>query len=123
MTEIAQIAVTIALILGALFVLVGSYGLVKLDRPMSRLHAPTKAGTLGVGSILMASMINSFVRGDGSLHELLIMAFIFVTAPVSAYFISKVHIHRDRNIDPLPRPPADRVWATKDLPGDRDRAG
>jgi multicomponent K+:H+ antiporter subunit G len=116
MNEILEIAITAAIVIGALFTLVGSFGLVKLNRPMSRLHAPTKAGTLGVGSLLAASMLYSFGRGDPSLHELLIMAFLFITAPVSAHFVAKVLIHHARNRQELPAPPADRVWATKDVP-------
>ncbi len=108
-----EIAVSAALVVGAVFTLVGSYGLVKLNSPMSRLHAPTKAGTLGVGSILLASIIHSFADGKGSLHELLIMAFLFVTAPISAHFIAKVAIHRGRIVQDLPSPGEDSNWATK----------
>lgn len=109
-----EIAVSATIVIGGLFVVVGSYGLLKLDGAMSRLHAPTKAGTLGVGSILMASILYAFWRGEGSLHELLIMAFIFVTAPISAHFVAKVHLHRDHSVEDLPTPARDPSWATKD---------
>ena len=113
MSMVAEILVSAALVIGAIFTLVGGYGLLKLDNPMSRLHAPTKAGTLGVGSILAASVIYSFARGEGSVHELLIMVFLFVTAPVSAHFIAKVAIHRRRITQELPPPDEDTVWATR----------
>lgn len=116
MSALAEYVLSAALLIGAVFTLVGSYGLVKLDSPMSRLHAPTKASTLGVGSILVASVIYSFAEGDGSLHELLIMAFLFVTAPVSAHFIAKVAIHRGRIVQELPPPGEDGDWATKSVP-------
>lgn len=112
MIEVAEILVSALIVIGALFILVGSFGLLKLNSPMSRLHAPTKAGTLGVGSTLMASVVYAFAWGDGSLHELLIMAFLFVTAPVSAMFIAKVAIHRRRVAVEPPQPPADSTWAT-----------
>ena len=121
MSPAVEIAVCAALVIGALFTLVGSYGLLKLDSPMSRLHAPTKASTLGVGSILIASVIYSFASGRGSLHELLIMAFLFVTAPVSANFLAKVAIHRGRIVQDLPPPGEDSEWATKAVPP-QDRA-
>jgi len=114
MSPLTEIAITALIGIGAVFTLVGSYGLVKLDRPMSRLHAPTKAGTLGVGSILAASVIYSFVWGEGSLRELLILGFLFVTAPVSAMFLAKVAIHQRRITIELPPPLVDRVWATLD---------
>lgn len=113
MSEISEIAISAAIVIGGVFILVGGYGLLKLDNPMSRLHAPTKASTLGVGSILVASSINAFATGPGSLNELLIMAFLFVTAPVSAHFIAKVAIHRGRIHDELPPCGEDDEWATK----------
>lgn len=116
MSPVVEIVVSAALVVGAVFTLVGSYGLLKLDNPMSRLHAPTKASTLGVGSILLASMIYHFARGGVSVHELLIMAFLFVTAPVSAHFIAKVAIHRGRNVRELPPAGEDSAWATEVTP-------
>lgn len=112
---LTDILISLTLIVGAFFVLVGSFGLLKLDNPMSRLHAPTKASTLGVGALLLASMIHYFAEHEGSLREMLIMAFIFVTAPITANFVAKVHIHRERTQQELPEAPGDQVWAT-DLP-------
>lgn len=109
---IPEIIISALLIIGAFFTLVGSIGLIKLDNAMSRLHGPTKASTLGVGSVLLASMIYSFVTADGSLHEVLVMAFLFVTAPISGNFIAKVNLHRLRNKQDLPPPPADHTWGT-----------
>mgnify|MGYP003672740227 FL=1 len=90
---IATYFIIVLLVIGSFFVLVAGIGLLKLNDPMTRLHAPTKAATLGIGAYLLASMVSSFLSGTGSLHELLIMAFIFVTAPVSANFMAKANIH------------------------------
>lgn len=114
MTPAAEILVSALIVIGAFFTLVGSYGLLKLDDPMKRLHAPTKASTLGVGSILLASMSFAFIWRGGSAHELLITAFLFVTAPVSAMFLAKVVIQRRENVQKLPPPPTDSIWATRD---------
>ena len=103
------------LIVGAIFTAVAALGLVKLNDPMSRMHAPTKVGTVGTGSFLLASMVLSWAVGDGSFHELLIMAFLFVTAPISANFIAKVHIHRRTCVAP-PEPPRDDTWSTLNVP-------
>lgn len=108
---IATYAIGLCLIIGAFFALVGSFGLLKLNNAMTRLHAPTKVGTMGVGALLLASMIHSYTFGEGSLHELLIMAFLFVTAPISANFISKVNIHR-KSCDTVPTAPEDQTWST-----------
>jgi multicomponent K+:H+ antiporter subunit G len=114
-----DILIAASLVIGAFFALVGSYGLIKLDNPMSRLHAPTKAGTLGVGGILLGSMIYAFAYGEGSLHELLVMAFLFVTAPISAQFIAKTHIHSVVRREDLPQPGEDQTWAVLDVPPDQ----
>lgn len=114
--DLLEVLVSVLLVIGAIFTLVGGYGLVKLSNTMSRLHAPTKAGTLGVGSMLAASMIYAFHHGEGSVNELLILVFLFFTAPVSANFISKVHIHQGRTGTELPEPDEDSEWATKVKP-------
>ena len=103
--------VCLSLMIGSGFVLVGVIGLLKFNDPMTRLHAPTKVGTVGIGMLLLASIIHSFDIGEPSTHELLIMAFLFVTAPISANFIAKVNIHR-RACDTPPAPPLDDTWST-----------
>ena len=110
---LAALAVALCLLVGLVFTLVAAIGLLKLNGPMTRLHAPTKAGTLGTGSFLLASMIHSYASGDGAAHELLIMAFLFVTAPVTANFVARVNIHQ-RSCDTPPRPPGE-VWSTLDV--------
>ena len=48
---------------GGIFALVGSYGLLRLPRPMQRLHAPTKATTIGVGAALLVSALDLLDQG------------------------------------------------------------
>ena len=112
---IATYVAGLSLLVGSFFALVGAIGLLKFNDSMTRLHAPTKVGTLGVGAILFASMIYFFVNKDGSIHELLIMAFLFATAPISAHFIAKVVIHR-KACDTPPSPIRDETWSTLDVP-------
>ncbi|MFT5065194.1 MAG: multicomponent K+:H+ antiporter subunit G [Yoonia sp.] len=112
---IATFTITISLLIGTIFTLVAGVGLIKLDTSMSRLHAPTKAGTVGIGAFLFASMIHAWTFSQGSFHELLIMGFLFVTAPVSANFMAKVNIHRGA-CDPLPAPTNDDTWSTLNVP-------
>lgn len=107
-----EILITFFLIISGIFGLVGSFGLVKLPDTMSRLHAPTKATTLGVGGVLLASILHSvLIEGHLSLHELLITLFLFLTAPITAHFIAKAHIHRNVKPSELPDPGGDKNWA------------
>ena len=82
------------ILLGSLFALIGSIGLWKLPDFFMRLHGPTKATTLGVGALVIGSLLYFSTRGEGlSLHELLITIFLFMTAPVSAQMLAKAAMH------------------------------
>jgi len=108
----AEILVSLFLVIAGLFGLVGSYGLMKLPDPMTRLHAPTKATTLGVGGVLIASMIFFYAStGRFSAHELLITIFLILTSPIAALFIAKVHLHLRETPDDLPEPGVETDWA------------
>lgn len=89
-----EILVSLFLLIGAGFALVGSLGLARLPDFYTRLHAPTKATTLGVGGMLIASSIHFSSRIAGiSLHEVLVTLFLFITAPVSAHLLAKAALH------------------------------
>ena len=60
---IATYAVGALLLIGAGFALVGVIGLMKFNDSMTRLHAPTKVGTVGIGSLLLASIVHSCYLG------------------------------------------------------------
>ena len=81
-------------LLGAAFALIGSIGLVRLPDIFTRLHGPTKATTLGVGSILLGSILYFSARQGLSLHEVLVSLFLFLTAPVSAHLLARAALHR-----------------------------
>jgi len=120
---IVEILISVFLVISGIFGLVGSVGLVKLPDPMMRLHAPTKATTLGVGGALIGSLLFFyFVVGRFSYHELMITLFLFLTAPITGHFIAKVHIHRHETRDSLPDTGSDRTWATFESDAERIRA-
>lgn len=116
MASLLDLLIAFLIVVGSLFLLVGSAGLIKLRDLMTRLHAPTKATTLGIGSILLASMVHFIVvRGAVSVHEILIMVFLFLTAPVTAHFIAKAHLHEHmRDGAELPSTERDCGWSTFD---------
>lgn len=88
-----EIVVSLMLLVGAFFTLVGAIGMVRFRDFFQRLHAPTKATTLGVGGVLIASVVYSASLGRFGIHELLITLFLFVTAPVSANLMAKAALH------------------------------
>ncbi|MFN3863201.1 MAG: Na+/H+ antiporter subunit G [Erythrobacter sp.] len=93
--SVGEILASALIVLGAGFALVASWGLVRLPSLMERLHGPTKASTLGLGAMLVGSIVwFQLVKGEWTTHELLISLFLFVTAPITANMIAKVHLHR-----------------------------
>lgn len=89
-SPLADALVALLLLAGALFTLLGSLGLARFSNVLLRLHGPTKAGTLGVGCVLVASAVWFSLGREGvSVHELLITVFLFITAPVSAHLMAR----------------------------------
>lgn len=123
---LAEILTSAMIVLGAGFALVGSWGLVRLPTLMERLHGPTKATTLGLGGMLVGSVLFfQLDRGTWSAHELLISLFLFITAPIAANMIAKVHLHGLRGRHPSteagpagepPAPSSEADWATHEAP-------
>lgn len=98
--------VALSILVGAGFALIGSLGLARLPDFFTRLHGPTKATTLGIGALLLASALHFNARGPGwSLHEVLVTLFLFITAPVSAHLLAKAALHQ-RLASRAPLPPA-----------------
>ena len=123
MSFVAEILVSIALVVSGIFGFVGSYGLVKLRTTLQRLHAPTKATTLGVGGVLIASIIFFFAEtGHITLHELLITLFLFLTAPITANFIAKAYMARNLRPEDLPDSTVAHGWSIYDDPPGGERA-
>jgi multicomponent K+:H+ antiporter subunit G len=95
MSPITEALLSLLVVAGGVFTLIGSLGLVRLEDFYTRLHGPTKATTLGVGSLLVASSIFFSLTGEGvSLHEILVTLFLFITAPISAHLLAKVALHQ-----------------------------
>lgn len=109
-----EATVALFMLVGAAFMFIGSFGLARLPDTMRRLHAPTKATTLGIGSLLIASMLYFVVLQDATgIHELLITLFLFMTAPVTANMIAKLHLFRSRDASATLPPAQDGSgWAT-----------
>lgn len=101
---IVEAIISVSLVIAGIFGIVGSFGLIKLTDSMQRLHAPTKATTLGVGGVLIASMLYFFyVDQRLSFHELLITLFLFITAPITAHFMAQTYLTLHKRESDLPK--------------------
>lgn len=82
-------------VIGAGFTLIGSLGLMRMPDFFTRLHGPSKATTIGIGSLLVASALYLSTLGGGlSVHEFLISLFIAITSPVGSHLLAKAARHR-----------------------------
>jgi multicomponent K+:H+ antiporter subunit G len=90
-----EIAACLLLLVGLAFTLFGSIGLLRLPDFYTRMHAPTKATTLGVSSILAAATLT--LPGDViaiGLKAGLVIVFLFLTAPIGAHMMARAARHR-----------------------------
>jgi multicomponent K+:H+ antiporter subunit G len=115
------VAIPVALLLctGGVLTAVGAFGLLRLRNFYSRVHTPTLGTTLGLGCILLASLVSSSVLEHRPvLHELLITVFIVITAPVTTMLLLRAALAEDRRKGTLSAPAQTMGESPADLPGD-----
>lgn len=84
----SEIATAFFIVTGGLFAFAAALGVLRLPDVLTRMHASTKAGTLGCGLMLTAAALHF---GDTGTVGLCIAAivFLFLTAPVAAHMIGR----------------------------------
>lgn len=114
-----EIVASVLLMIGTAFTLIGSIGLVRLPDFYTRMHAPTKATTLGVSAVLAAAALTipGGVLAVG-LKMLLVIIFLFLTAPIGAHMMGRAARHGGVGartaVDELPKVDLER--AGEDVP-------
>jgi multicomponent K+:H+ antiporter subunit G len=92
----AALVVALLLFLGATIILIGALGLLRLRTFYQRIHGPAIVVTLGAGCILLASMVYFTVAQSRLVvHEVIIAAFLLMTAPVVSMLIMRAAVYRD----------------------------
>ena len=85
-----EIIVLIFVLSGTALSLLSSFGLLRLPDVYTRAHAGTKAVTIGLLSILFGAFIHFwFTEGIISVRLLLVIVFVFLTAPVTGHLIAR----------------------------------
>ncbi len=84
----SSVIIVILVTLGTLFVLLSAIGLVRMPDTYMRISVNTKAATLGVGLILVGTAV-FFNDLSTTSRSLVIILFVFLTAPVSAHLIGR----------------------------------
>lgn len=80
MSMVLDIVTVAALCLGAIFFLAGTVGVLRFPDPLSRLHAVTKADTLGVGLIVLGLLPRVDHPLDGAKLVVLWLAALLASA-------------------------------------------
>lgn len=83
-----SIIIGILVTLGTLFILLSAIGLMRMPDTYLRISVNTKAATLGVGLVLVGTAI-FFNDLSTTSRALVIILFVFLTAPVSAHLIGR----------------------------------
>lgn len=105
----AALLAALLLLAGAGLTLIGTVGLLRFGSFYQRVHAPTLGSTLGIGCILLASMlVFSVLESRAILHEVLITALMVVTTPITLMLLARAALYRDRSegSDEVPPPPS-----------------
>ncbi len=106
MTGLAAAAVVLLLIAGGVFAFAAGLGLVRMPDVYVRMHASTKAGTLGTGLILVGVAVYFGDMGVAA-RAAAVAVFLMLTAPVGAHLIGRaayragVPLWKDSVVDEL----------------------
>jgi len=76
------------LIIGAFFALVASVGLIRLPDVYSRMHAASKAGTVGSGLMMVALAVTAEDSGT-TIRAFAGLTFFIMTAPIAAHLLAR----------------------------------
>lgn len=88
MTVIAQYLAGLLVVAGALFTLTAAIGLIRLPDVYTRMHAASKAGTMGCCVMLLALAVSS---SDWSISTRAVAGIVFflITVPISAHLLAR----------------------------------
>lgn len=88
--EMLSVVADLLALSGALFFLISAVGLLRLPDFFCRVHAPTKAATLGVMLLGLSAGMRSLSQGDLVwLEDLAILLFLFLTIPISSQVLAR----------------------------------
>ncbi|MCH8568448.1 MAG: monovalent cation/H(+) antiporter subunit G [Balneolales bacterium] len=84
----SEIFIAILLLSGSFFVVVAAIGVLRLPDLMMKMHASTKAGTLGAGLTLLAVSV-AFDEISVLTRVIATILFLLLTAPIAAHLIAR----------------------------------
>jgi multicomponent Na+:H+ antiporter subunit G len=85
---IVEIVMGVLVLVGGAFCFVAGLGVLRLPDVLIRMHASTKAGTLGAGLVLVAVALY-FADTATTTRAVVAILFLLITAPVAAHTIGR----------------------------------
>lgn len=105
----AAVTVSVLLLIGSVFTLVGAVGLLRLTTFYQRVHAPTIGSSFGVAFISLATIVCfSVLRSTLALGAVLVFLFLTLTMPAGLILLARAALFRDR-VQGHPEVPAVQV--------------
>ena len=86
--SVLQVVAAATLIAGGMLCFIAALGLLRMPDVYIRMHASTKAGTLGVLLVVLALVFTGADAGVVS-KGIAVFAFVLLTAPIGAHLISR----------------------------------
>ena len=83
-----DVFIAVFLVLGSFFVFLAGLGVFRFPDLYTRMHAATKASSFGIGLMLVGFLIR-FNQAYYVVEAILIIVFVFITAPVAAHMLSR----------------------------------
>ncbi|HEX6639262.1 MAG TPA: monovalent cation/H(+) antiporter subunit G [Steroidobacteraceae bacterium] len=97
----ASVPAAVLLVMGGVSAVLGSLGLLRLPSFYARMHGPSMGSTLGLGCVLLASMLLATVlSGRAVMHEILITVFVVTTSPITAMLLMRAAVSRPKDEPP-----------------------
>lgn len=83
-----NVAAVIVAALGIILMMVAGIGLLRMPDLLTRMHASSKAGTLGAALVLLAVALH-FGDAAVTVRVVVVCAFLLLTAPIASHVIAR----------------------------------
>jgi multicomponent Na+:H+ antiporter subunit G len=84
----SEVISAILILVGSIFIFIATVGMLRMPDLLMRMHAATKAGTLGASLILVGAIFR-FHQTNVIIEALLTIIFIFITIPIASHLLAR----------------------------------
>ncbi len=96
MSGLVELLSGLLILAGGALVLIAALGVVRMEDVFTRMHASTKAGSLGLG-LIAAALLIADVQASWSAKAAAVLIFMLTTLPIGAHLVGRaVYRHMDQ---------------------------